>query len=138
MIEIDSPHALGKLRQINLWRDLTLARLDGLRSGMLQTSRDTRATLEPIINDVYALLQVAVSGEWERRRADVIQEAGDSVVVPLGAPQPQPLAAQRLAPTPASVAAAAAAGAIPLRRIDVREEGVRDTAIAIRRRLRRS
>ena len=86
MIAIDSPHTLGKFRQINSWRRLTLARLQGLRNGLLQTSRETGAALDAIINEVFIRLQNSTDIEWERRKAIVRQEVAPSSRNPLNPP----------------------------------------------------
>ena len=75
MIIMDSPTALGKFRQINTWRSLSLARLKGLRTGLLQISRETRGAVEPLINEAFVKLQYAIDREWERRKTVVRREA---------------------------------------------------------------
>lgn len=75
MITIDGPSTLGKFRQINTWRRLTLARLKGLRDGLLQTSRETGAALDLSINEAFVRLQYAIDREWERRKTAVRHEA---------------------------------------------------------------
>ena len=71
MIEIDSPHTLGKLRQINTWRSLTTARLDGLRKGMLQADHETGADLKDAVDSLCDALEEAVTQEWDRRKCAV-------------------------------------------------------------------
>ena len=74
-IKIDSPHVLGKFRQLNVSQRLMLARLKGLRASLLQTDRKTAAGVATLIDELYAMLGAAVVRETERRKVAIVLEA---------------------------------------------------------------